>query len=54
MPVGVGAVKKPFGAKRPEIVERFVAMEREHGIETLAEMMDERDGGDGEGDERGA
>jgi hypothetical protein len=29
-------------------------MEREHGIETLAEMMDERDGGDGEGDERGA
>lgn len=53
-PVGVGGVKKPFGAKRPEIVERFVAMEREHGIETLAEMMDERDGGDGEGDERGA
>ena len=53
-PVGVGGAKKPFGAKRPEIVERFVAMEREHGIETLAEMMDERDGGDGEGDERGA
>ena len=53
-PVGVGGAKKPFGAKRPEIVERFVAMEREHGVETLAEMMDERDGGDGEGDERGA
>jgi hypothetical protein len=25
-------------------VEQFVAMEKEHGIDTLAEMMDEQDG----------
>ena len=53
-PVGVGGAKRSFGVKRPEIVERFVAMEREHGIETLAQMMDEHDVGDDEGDERGA
>jgi ribosomal protein RSM22 (predicted rRNA methylase) len=45
-PVGVGGAKKPFTrkTKRPEVVEQFVAMEKEHGIDTLAEMMDEQDG----------
>ena len=44
-PVGVGGPKNPFTkAKRPEVVQQFFEMEKEHGIETLAEMMDEQDG----------
>jgi len=46
-PVGVAAAKKHFARKRPAIVEQFVAMEREHGIEELEDMMRDSDEGEG-------
>ena len=45
--MGVAAAKKHFARKRPAIVEQFVAMEREHGIEELEDMMRDSDEGEG-------
>ena len=47
-PVGVGGVKRRGSTKRPAVVEEFMALEREHGIEELVKMIEAQEEGDNE------
>ena len=47
-PVGVGGVKRRGSTKRPAVVEEFMALEREHGIEELVKMIEAQEEGDDE------
>ena len=47
-PVGVGGVKRRGSTKRPSVVEEFMALEREHGIEELVKMIEAQEEGDDE------
>ena len=47
-PVGVGGAKRRGSTKRPAVVEEFMALEREHGIEELVKMMEAQEEGDDE------
>ena len=44
-PVGVGGVKRRGSTKRPAVVEEFMALEREHGIEELVKMIEAQEEG---------